>query len=140
MRPPTWKPPTELSPQEQIVAKRIRKAKLFLFLRQIRHSLFNEQFQQELASKLFKDSTMGKCPVPPAQLVLFITMQAYTGVSDDEELEAMVMDRRWQLVLDCIDCEQAPFGKGTLVRFRAALIASGSDRSLIQQSLLQLLQ
>lgn len=135
MRPPTWKPPTELSPTEQIVAKRIRKAKLFLFLRQIRHSLFDEQFQQELASKLFKDSTMGKCPVPPAQLALFIILQAYTGVSDDEALEAMVMDRRWQLVLDCIDCEQAPFGKGTLVRFRAALIASGSDRRLVERTI-----
>ena len=72
MRPPTWNPPIELSATEQIVAKRIRKAKLFLFLREIRHSLFDEQFQQELASKLFKDSTMGKCPVPPAQLALFI--------------------------------------------------------------------
>jgi len=135
MRPPTWKPPTELSPTEQIVAKRIRKAKLFLFLRQSRHSLFDEQFQQELARKLFKDSTMGKCPVPPAQLALFIILQAYTGVSDDEALEAVVMDRRWQLVLDCIDCEQAPFGKGTLVRFRAALIASGSDRRLVERTI-----
>jgi len=98
MGPPTWNPPTELSPTEQIVAFRIRKAKLFLFLRQIRHSLFDEQFQLELASKLFKDSTMGKCPVPPAQLALLIILQAYTGVSDDEALAAMVMDRRWQLV------------------------------------------
>lgn len=135
MRPPTWNPPTELSLTEQIVAKRIRKAKLFLFLRQIRHLLFDEQFQQELASKLFKDSTIGFCPVPPAQLALFIILQAYTGVSDDEGLEAIVMDRRWQLVLDCIDCEQAPFGKGTLVRFRAALIASGSDRTLVEQTI-----
>lgn len=84
MRPPTWNPPTELSPTEQIVAKRIRKAKLFLFLRQIRHILFDEEFQKELASKLFKDSTMGYSPVPPAQLALFIILQAYTGVSDME--------------------------------------------------------
>ncbi len=40
------------------------------------------------------------------------------GVSDDEVIEALNMDRRWQLVLDCLDCEKAPFGKGTLVRFR----------------------
>ncbi|MDZ7963338.1 MAG: hypothetical protein RMY34_36745 [Aulosira sp. DedQUE10] len=31
------------------------------------------------------------------------------------------MDRRWQLVLDCIDCENAPFSQATLVRFRTAL-------------------
>lgn len=135
MRPPTWNPPIELSLTEQMVAKRITKAKLFLFLRQIRHLLFDEQFQTELASNLFKDSTMGLCPVPPAQLALFIILQAYTGVSDDEALEAMVMDRRWQLVLDCIDSESAPFGKGTLVRFRAALMASGSDRRLIERTI-----
>jgi transposase len=44
------------------------------------------------------------------------------------------MDRRWQLVLDCLDSERAPFGKGTLVRFRAALIAHGLDRRLIERT------
>lgn len=37
---------------------------------------------------MFKDSTVGKCPVPPAQLALAIILQAYTGVSDDEVIEA----------------------------------------------------
>ncbi len=50
MRPPTWNPPIDMSPTEQIVAKRIKKAKLFLFLRQIRHLLFEQQVQKE---KLF---------------------------------------------------------------------------------------
>lgn len=133
MRPPNWKPPVELSPAEQKVVKRIRKAKLFVFLREIRHQLFNEEFQEELAT-FFKDSTVGKCPIPPAQLALAIILQAYTGVSDDEVIEALVMDRRWQLVLGCLDCEQAPFGKGTLVRFRAMLIAAGGDRQLIERT------
>ncbi len=88
----------------------------------------------ELAT-LFKDSTVGKCPVAPAQLALAIILQAYTGVSDDEVIEALEMDRRWQLVLDCLDCEQAPFGKGTLVRFRAALIACGGDRRLVERTI-----
>ncbi|MBO0780028.1 MAG: hypothetical protein J2P37_14490 [Ktedonobacteraceae bacterium] len=39
-------------------------------------------------------------------------MQAYTGVSDDEVIEATLMDRRWQLVLDCLDAEHAPFSIG----------------------------
>ena len=100
MRPPNWNPPLELSPTEQKVVKRIRKAKLFVFLRHCRHQLFNDEFQQELAT-LFKDSTVGFCPVPPAQLALAIILQAYTGVSDEEVIEALVMDKRWQLVLDC---------------------------------------
>ncbi|MBC6453292.1 MAG: transposase [Hormoscilla sp. SP5CHS1] len=133
MRPVPWNPPIELSSSEQQVAKRIRKAKLFLLLREIHHELFNEKFQEELAS-IFKDSSVGKCPVPPAQLALAIILQAYTGVSDDELIEALIMDRRWQLALDCLDCEQAPFGKGTLVRFRAALIACEGDRRLVERT------
>lgn len=134
MRPPIWNPPIELSASEKKVAQRIRKAKLFLFLREIRHELFDAEFQIELA-KIFKDSSVGLCPVPPAQIALAIIIQAYTGVSDDEAIEAMVMDRRWQLVLDCLDSEQAPFGKGTLVRFRAALIATEGDRMLIERTI-----
>jgi transposase len=97
MRPPTWNPPIELSVPEQNVAKGIRAAKLFLFLRKIRHQLFDGEFQSELAG-MFKDSTVGKSPIVPAQIALAIILQAYTGVSDDEAIEAMQMDRRWQLV------------------------------------------
>jgi hypothetical protein len=133
MRPPVWNPPIELSAKDQKVVSRIRKAKLFIFLRQERHQLFDQHFQKELAT-LFKDSSMGKCPVPPAQLALATILQAYTGVSDEEVIEALEMDRRWQLVLDCLDCERAPFGKGTLVRFRAALIAKEGDRRLVERT------
>jgi transposase len=38
-------------------------------------------------------------------------LQAYTGASDDEVIEATVMDRRWQLVLDCLDATQPPFSR-----------------------------
>jgi hypothetical protein len=123
-----------LSAPEQNVAKRIRSAKLFLFLRKIRHQLFDRDFQEELGG-LFKDSTVGKCPLAPVQIALAIILQAYTGVSDDEAIEAMQMDRRWQLVLDCLEGEPAPFGKGTLVRFRAALIASGGERRLVEKTI-----
>ena len=133
MRPSIWQPPIELSSIEKKVVEHIRKAKLFVFLREIRHELFDVDFQSELAT-IFKDSSMGLCPVPPAQLALFIILQAYTGVSDDEAMEAMIMDRRWQLVLDCLDCEKAPFGKGTLVRFRGLLISSSFDRRLIEKT------
>src|SRR5206468_10476790 len=62
-------------------------------------------------------------------------LQAYTGVSDDEVIEATVMDRRWQLVLDCLDAEHAPFSKGTLVTFRERLIAHDLDRRLIERTI-----
>lgn len=53
--------------------------------------------------------------MPPAQLALATILQAYTKVSDDEVIEATVMDRRWQMALDCMGAEEPPFSKGTLV-------------------------
>src|SRR5256714_7720949 len=105
MRPDYWRPPIELSATEQTIIKRIRRAKLFVFLRQHRHEVFDEAFQQELAI-LYRESQRGQPPVPPALLALATILQAYTGVSDDEVVEASTMDRRWQLVLDCVDTEK----------------------------------
>jgi Transposase domain (DUF772) len=72
--------------------------------------------------------------VPPARLALATIVQAYTGVSDDEVIEATVMDRRWQLVLDCLDAGEPPFSKGTLAGFRARLIEHDLDRALIERT------
>jgi hypothetical protein len=133
MHPPLWHPCVELSAQEQIIVSRIRRAKLFIFLRLVRHQLFDDQFQNELA-KIFNDGSKGQPPIPPAKLALVTILQAYTGASDDEAIESLLMDKRWQLVLDCLECEQAPFGKGTLVRFRAQLIKRRLDRRLIERT------
>jgi hypothetical protein len=134
MQPPLWQPPVELSKPEEQVMKRIRKAKLFVFLRQHRHELLNEAFQEELA-ELYRKAERGRCPVALAMLALAIVLQAYTGVSDDEAIEAALMDRRWQLVLDCLDTDQAPFSKGTFVAFRQRLIDGQMDRRLIERTI-----
>jgi transposase len=133
MRPELWQPPVACSPAEQKIIARIRRAKLFVFLRQYRHEVFDAAFQAELAGG-YADSPKGQPPVAPAQLALATILQAYTGVSDDEVIEALVMDRRWQLALDCLDCDTAPFSKGTLVGFRTRLIAQDWDRRLIERT------
>ena len=112
---------------------RIKRAKLFVFLRHHRHEIFDDAFQEELAT-LYAPSFRGHPPIPPAQLALATILQAYTGVSDDEVIEATLMDRRWQLVLDCLDTEQAPFSKGTLVAFRKRFIETHMDRRLIERT------
>ncbi len=134
MRPSLWQPPIELSITEQGIIKRIRRAKLFVFLRQHRHELFDEAFQEELAA-LYQDSARGQPPIPPAQLALATLLQAYTGASDDEVIEATIMDRRWQLVLDCLETEESPFSKGTLIAFRQRLMESNMDRRLIERTI-----
>src|SRR5262245_33239307 len=51
MRPPLWHPPVQLSTAEHAIIRRIRRAKLFVFLRPHRHTLFTETFQQDLRSE-----------------------------------------------------------------------------------------
>ena len=133
MRPEPWNPPIELSEKEAKIVKLIKRAKLFTFLREIRHLLFDEEFQEEL-SQMYAKAVTGHPPVPPAQLALTVILQAYTKASDAEAIEALTMDRRWQLVVDCLDCEQAPFCQATLVRFRQALIIHQLDRRLIERT------
>ena len=133
MRPGVWQPPVELSRLEREVVKRIKRAKLFVWLREHRHELFDQAFQRELAG-MYDDRPKGQPPVPPALLGLVTILQAYTGVSDDEAIEALMMDRRWQLVADCMDHAVAPFSKGTLVAFRARLIAHSLDRRLVERT------
>jgi hypothetical protein len=133
VRPVMWWPPVDPSVAEQAVIKAVRRAKLFVFLRQHRHELFDEQFQAELAGT-YVDSPRGQPPVPPAQLALATILQAYTKVSDDEVIEAAVMDRRWQLVLDCMGAEEPPFSKGTLAGFRKRLMERDLDRRLIERT------
>jgi transposase len=123
----------EPSRAELAVIKAVRRAKLFVFLREHRHELFDERFQAELA-EAYADRPKGQPPVPPARLALATLLQAYTGVSDDEVIEATVMDRRWQLVLDCMDADRAPFSKGTLAGFRKRLIEADLDRRLVERS------
>src|SRR5918997_6158931 len=134
MRPLLWQPPLDLSAAEQAIVHRVRRAKLFVFLRHHRHTLFSEPFQQELAT-LYQDAPQGHPPIPLAQLALALILQAYPGVSDDEVIEATTMDRRWQLVLDCLDAETPPFSKGTFVTFRARLIEQHLDRRLLERTI-----
>jgi hypothetical protein len=128
-----WQPPVECSRLEQEVINRIKRAKLFVWLREHRHELFDADLQAELA-RMYADRPVGQPPVPPAELGLATILQAYTGASDDEVIEATVMDRRWQLVLDCMDHAQAPFSKATLGAFRARLIERNLDRRLVERT------
>jgi hypothetical protein len=47
MRPDDWQPPIDRSPAEQAILRRVRRAKLFVFLRDQRHRLFSDAFQAE---------------------------------------------------------------------------------------------
>lgn len=74
MRPLFWQPAIRLSAKEEQIVKRIKKAKLFVFLREHQHRLFDEAFQGELA-QMYQASGRGQPPIAPAQLALATILQ-----------------------------------------------------------------
>jgi hypothetical protein len=129
----TWSPPIELSKAEEAIVRRCKKAKLFVFLRQHRHELFDDAFQAELA-RMYPERLRGKEPVPPALLAMVTLLQAALGFSDEDAVEYAVFERRWQMLLDCLDSGEAPFAQGTLFAFRQRLIAHDMDRRLLERT------
>ena len=126
--PSLWKPPVELSSREQRIAKRCAKRRVFVFLRELRHQLFDEEFQAKLLAAYDRQG------VPPAQLALASLLQAALGVPDHEVVELTAMDLRWQMVLDCLGAEEPIFSQGTLFNFRQRLIDHELDRDLFDKT------
>src|SRR3954466_7918195 len=114
--PIRWQVPTPLTADEARVAQLLHRiGKFYVFLREIRHALFDEAFQSELAAVY---QPRGTAPVPPALLAMVLLLQAYDQVGDAEAVLTARMDLRWQLVLGCLGAEKAPFSQGVLVAFR----------------------
>ena len=124
---PRWNPPIETTPEEdRLLARLGRVRKLFGFLRRHRHELFDEEFQEEL-EEMYRDTGAGKDPIPPAVMAMGTILQGYMNVSDAEAVELTVMDRRWQLVLDCIGASDPAFSQGALQAFRERMIEHDMD-------------
>lgn len=127
-----WNVPDNLtSKEEKLVARMRRKSRFYVFLREVRGELFDEDFQAELARAY---APRGQLPVPPALLAMVCLLQAYTGVSDAEAVDEAEMDMRWQLVLGTLGQDKAPFGQGSLPRFRERLIEHNLDQRLLQRT------
>lgn len=125
-----WDVPVELDTREKRLVKMLgRGGKFFVFLREIRHRLFDAGFEAELATAYGK--ARGTAPVPPAMLAMVSLLQAYTQTGDFKAVEAAVSDLKWQLVLGCLGCEEPPFSQGVLVSFRERMIAKDLDQRLL---------
>ena len=130
-----WNPPIALTPEEQQIAARTRKTrKFFVFLRERRHELLDATFQATLAAT-YSAEPGGKEPVDAGLLALATLLQAYCHVGDQDAVELTVMDKRWQLVLDCLGAELPPFSQGTLCNFRMRLMAHNLDKTLLERTI-----
>jgi hypothetical protein len=120
------------SESEKKIAAKLRKASGFYrFLWEIRDELFDGDFQEELEKSY---QPRGQQPCAPALLAMVMLLQRYDGLSDADAVDAAENDRRWQLVLGCLGADQAPFGQGTLVRFRLRAIANDLDKKLVDRT------
>jgi len=129
-----WNPPIALTSEEQKIAARTRKTrKFFVFLREHRHELLDADFQHLLAQS-YSPEPSGPEPVDAGLLALATLLQAYGHVGDRDAVELTVMDKRWQLVLDCLGAEHPPFSQGTLLNFRMRLIAHNLDKTLLDRT------
>jgi hypothetical protein len=129
-----WKPRVDLSKKEQLILKRLKRVRpLFGFLRLNRHKLFDDAFQEQLEA-MYRQTGAGEAPHPPALLCMVVLLQGYVGASDAEAVEMAVMDLRWQMVLDCLGVDEAPFSQGALQTFRERMIANDGDRVLLERT------
>lgn len=126
-----WKPSTDKR-RERAVADRLRaSSKFYRFLWEIRGELFDELFEDELIASY---GPRGQEPCPPALLAMVTLLQRYEGISDADAVDAAENDRRWQLVLGSLGDERAPFGQGSLVRFRMRMIEHDLDKKLVDRT------
>jgi len=72
--------------------------------------------------------------VEAGRLALATLLQASCHVGDRDAVELTVMDKRWQLVLDCLGAEQPPCSQGTLGNFRMRLMAHNLDKVLLERT------
>src|SRR5712692_2722233 len=129
-----WNPPIALTSEEQKIAARTRKTrKFFMFLRERRHELLDADFQHMLAQS-YRQEPGGREPVEVGLLALATLLQAYCHVGDRDAVELTVMDKRWQMVLDCLGAEHPPFSQGTLFNFRMRLITHNLDKTLLDRT------
>jgi hypothetical protein len=131
----TWSPPVDLSPREKSLVRLLKRTgRFFAFLREVRHRIFDVETQQLLGALYDTETDEGRPPLPAALLATVTLLQAYDQASDAVAVQNAVLDLRWQLVLDCLGAEEAPFSQGALADFRRRLIETDLDRLLIERT------
>jgi hypothetical protein len=131
-----WNPTVACSKRELRVLKLAGKSrKLFGFLREQRHKVVDEPFQDELGG-MYRQTGQGEEPQPPGLMCMAVLLQAYTQTSDAEAVCLSATDSRWRMVLGTLDedDDEPAFSQGGLQQFRDRLIACDMDRRLLEHT------
>jgi hypothetical protein len=129
-----WTPPREISRQETAILKPCRKRrKLFAFLREHRHEIFDDACQKELEG-MYRDTGAGKEAIYPAMMAMALILQGYFGLSDADAVDFSYLELRWQMVLGRLGETEPAFSQGALFEFRQRLIEHDMDRRLLERT------
>ena len=128
-----WKEEPLISMEEKICKRLKQTGKLFVFLRQHRHHIMNDGLINDL-NDMYDDHPRGKPAVSPALLAMATLLQCYEQKSDASAVLESVFDKRWQMVLGCLNKDEPPFSQGTLCDFRHRLIKHNMDKKLLERS------
>ena len=123
---------SERKAEERVAAKLRAASKFYRFLFEVRGELFDDEFQDTLIAAY---DPRGQEPCPPALLAMVNLLQRYRGCGDRDAVDAAENDRRWQLVLGVLGSDEAPFGQGSLVRFRERMAAHDLDKKLVARTI-----
>jgi hypothetical protein len=129
-----WTPSTTTTAQEKLLLGRLtRHRRLFAFLREHRHELFDDALLDALG-EMYRQSGAGKTPVCPGLMAMAMLLQGYERVSDAEAVERTVIDLRWQLVLGVLGSDKPAFSQGAFQEFRQRIIRADLDQRLLERT------
>ena len=129
-----WNPSVECSAFEERTLKLCKKQKLWGFLRRYRHVLLDDEVRADLRSMYASGSRRGAEPIAPERLALAMLLQVAFDVPDHEVPTLTAVDRRWQMVLDCMGAEEPILSQGTVFNFRERARENGFMERLLQKT------
>ena len=129
-----WNPSVECSALEERTLKLCKKQKLWSFLRRYRHVLLDDEVRADLGSMYARGSRRAGEPIAPERLALAMLLQVAFDVPDHEVPTLTAVDRRWQMVLDCMGAEEPILSQGTVFNFRERARENGFMERLLQKT------
>lgn len=129
-----WSPEEQCSAQEERTLKLCKKQKLWSFLRRHRHVLLDDEVRADLQSMYASGCKRAGKPIAPERLALAMLLQVAFDVPDHEVPTLTAVDRRWQMVLDCMGAEEPVMSQGTVFKFRERARAHGFMEKWLQKT------
>lgn len=129
-----WSPEIECSALEERTLKLCKKQKLWSFLREYRHVLLDDEVRADLQSMYASGSKRAGKPIAPERLALAMLLQVAFDVPDHEVPTLTAVDRRWQMVLDCLGAEEPIMSQGTVFSFRERARENGFMERLLDKT------